>query len=687
MEELEYKILDIVKSNNLENLILFFNEYHIISSNFNNFNKLLIYAIECASSNVSNNDLKYENNSITKYILNQRKDKNLNYYIHENNQEKVPLFICISKNNFKIANLLIKNNANINYKINNISIIDYLIKNNCLNKTNLKYILSKGYIINGFDNDFIIQLIKSGKNDLLKIIFKYYSINKSLIISLLRMYKNNIKTSHKKLLHILLMEKCKINITEKMYESENISQNDDGIKLLFEYDTSDPEELFCRINNFGLLEKAVRMNDTIFVNNILKYYKFNLKEITSGNMIVEAMKNENMEIIKLLIGSLVKSCTNSSKNNAPYFNLFLNIAIEIKSIKLVKYIIEESEIKNEIDINNKDIYNKYPLIVALYSCNLDIFKLLLDNDASCNIKDYEGKSLLSLAIDIFPDVVKYILRNSNININEKDLNGNYPFIKSIYKNNYNNTVLLLKYAHEHNIDMKIKDTNGNTPLILSYRLNLQKIFRFLIMYFDVNEKDASGNSLLYYADVLVSLIQSKYLLVNKPNIHGEVPLISIINDDIYTIENKEIIINELIKRGANVNFTDIKGNTALVYAIRKKYTTIIKLLIEYGSNVNHISGDRNKSILMEAIENNELSIVKILIKFGANINYKNMYGESAFITASNNENSNIFEYLMKYNSINCTEDILKNIIQNNKQNLLDIINQHHCISYTNSLNQ
>ncbi|ORY56009.1 ankyrin, partial [Neocallimastix californiae] len=137
------------------------------------------------------------------------------------------------------------------------------------------------------------------------------------------------------------------------------------------------------------------------------------------------------------------------------------------------------------------------------------------------------------------------------------------------------------------------------------------------MFCDVNEKDASGNTILYYAilnkhigtvkylinhgadvnctdnigntlfdnaistgnkEIIISLIQSKNLLLNKPNCNGETPLCSIINNNYLVIEDKEIIISELVKKGANVNFEDDKGNTPLIYAIQKNYLNISKYL-------------------------------------------------------------------------------------------------------------
>jgi len=658
---------------------------------------------------ISNNPKYSRPDSIIKFIISQLKN-DLNLII--------PLISLLSDDDFKTSNILIKNGIDINQKIDNTNVIEFLFNDNKLNKKNLIYILKQGYSYTGISNELISKIIISRQNNnLLKIILNFFSLNNSYVLAfLLNGYKNKKGLSNNEILNLMGREKSQINITEKMYESAIISQNFEAIKILFIYDNNDDDEILCRINGYDLLDKAVRTKDSKFVKIILQYDSFNLNSITSGNMIVEAIKNNNIDILDLLIKSSLNSYL-YAKNKVSYLNLFINTAIEIKSFEFLKYIMEKSAIKDIIDINTKDIYDKYPIVTAIYACNLDIFKYLLNNGVNINVKNSEGKSLLSLAIDTFPIAIKYLLKRPNVKINEKDVNGDYPVIKAIYRNNFNITVLLYKYAQDNNIEMNIKDQSGNTPLLISYRLNYQKIFRYLLMYCDINERDGTGNTLLFYSilnkhigtikylvnhgadvnfvdalgntlfdiakstgskDSLIALIQSKNLLINKPNLNGDIPLCSIINDNNYNIESKEIIVCELVKKGSNVNFIDIRGNTPLVYAIRQKLLNIAKFLIENGSNVNHITYD-NKSIMMEAIENDELPIVKYLIKFGADINYCSPTGETAFSMASKKESGNqiIFEYLTNYNVNNCPPNLVDDLIRNNNQNLLTIIKDNH----------
>jgi ankyrin repeat protein len=53
-------------------------------------------------------------------------------------------------------------------------------------------------------------------------------------------------------------------------------------------------------------------------------------------------------------------------------------------------------------------------------------------------------------------------------------------------------------------------------------------------------------------------------------------------------EQKEELIELMLKLGANPNAQDRDGRTALMHAIdhRDSYTNIVKILIKYGANLN-----------------------------------------------------------------------------------------------------
>ncbi|OUM58266.1 hypothetical protein PIROE2DRAFT_16516 [Piromyces sp. E2] len=674
----------IICHNSISELKKYIIDENINLKYFNNENfDLLIFAIE-------NN----ANPEIIKYIIERVNYKTLNYYITENNTVKIPLFLVISKNNFEVADLLLKNKANINYLKENI--IFSLYNKKMLNRKNLKYLLNKGLYLSFITPKFILNLIDDFQNKLLETIFLHFSFNNDFILTFLKIYKNKEPLSSKQLKNIIKKEKSKITFDEKMYEKAEEKDNYDALKVLFNNDCSD--HLLYRINMYDLLDKAVQMNDYNFVYNLLSYQPFNLKSFNADKILKVTLHNKNMDILKLLIKSSLKiKLVNVSNNTntllsyeSVHLNQILNFAIRNENMDLITYLIENYEYKSIININKPDFNGDYPIIIAFYTNNIKIFKYLLEHGADCDIKNNNDTSLLSLAINgnKYP-FIKLLLNKCNISINEKDSSGNYPLMKAISQKAFDIIILLLEYAKNNNIDMNITNMNGETPLTLSYQMNYQRIFRFLLRYLDINQKDSEGNTVLYYAidqedvetvnylirnkanansknnlglsclDLAITkgikvskiILQNRHdnILLNIPNSQGEIPLITIIKSKNYTVNEKEEIISYLIEKGSNINYIDKQGNSPLIHAINNKCSSIVKKLIKNGANINYHNKKNYKTILKYAIETGNVDIIKYLMGRNANDYMKNpkeMMSMSKDISESSHVNFDMFDYLM-----------------------------------------
>jgi len=712
IEQRKNDILNIIKNNNIYLLRKYINDNNVNMKELNEHNfDILIYAIE-----------KNASIEIIKFIMNQCQYESYNYIINENNKDKVPLYSAIARNKFKIADLLIKNNADINFF--NPNIIVYLYNIYFLNPMNLKYILNNGFNKKCIDYDLIFELIERKKDELLEIIFKHYIFNNNFILYLLRVYNNKEPFSDKQLEKLITIERSKISVNESMYEKAIEKGNYNSIRVLFNNDSSEHDVIFCRINEYDLLEKAVKINDYNFVKNVLRYEPFNFKSINSKEILLEVNRNNNMEIMKMLVNSALEDHSKKQnpftghKYDKHFLNLILNMMIKIKNLKFIKYFVESDEYKFDIDLNSKDTNDEYPIITAFYSDDLEIFDYIMEHGGDCNAKNCNGNTIVSLAIDKSDgnEYIKRMLKHNVHPIKEEFINGSDSLMKAINNNNINIVILLVRYGIQHHIDMNVIDRNGNTPLTLSYRLNYHNIFKFLIKYLDINQIDFNGNSVLYYVilkedvetmrslisngadvnfknkfgksnmDLIISegytflntvLNYSYSIQLNIPNSQGEIPLITVIKSNIYTDEEKEDMIEKLIRRGSNVNFIDNTGNTALVYAIQKKSLSLVNILIKNDANINYLIPSKNLTILMYAIELKELNIIQRLIEYGIDINYKNTDGYTAFEKASEKDKIEIFEYLVKYDINNFTSEMINSMISKERLDLIKILLDHN----------
>jgi len=522
IKEMDFELENFMKENNIDS---------------NNYNEAIILSIE--------------NNApvaLLQQILSKKTDKNLNLEIAYEDNNYVPLFFAIQKNNFELADLLIENGASINYIFEDQNIITYLIKNNFCNNSNLNYILNKGFSLDNITNDFILSLLENEKTEFLEIILRFIKFDNNFILNLLNIYKNKNILTDKELCNIIKKEKGKVIITDAMYEKAIEKGNNDLLRVLFENDSNKDNIILKRIIKYNLLEKAIKSNCYGFIEKVLCFVTFNNKCMDYENIFQEAIQKCDIKISKLLINTFIKDSLKNLNNtseeisNEKYIskliNLVLNVIIKYNNLPLVKYVMESKIYKNNIDINIKDINDEYPIITSFYYSDIYIFKYLLEQGADCNTKNDCGVSLLLLAIHnnkwemleqliehhvdinekdingISPlhkainqnrtEIVELLIDYANenqipIDINKKDDYGYYSLIKAINQNNFDIVFSIINYGYENKINMNVKDINGNTPLTLSYKLKRLDIFNYLVKFLDVNQTDSEGKSVLFYA--------------------------------------------------------------------------------------------------------------------------------------------------------------------------------------------
>lgn len=250
------------------------------------------------------------------------------------------------------------------------------------------------------------------------------------------------------------------------------------------------------------------------------------------------------------------------------------------------------------------------------AANIDVIKVLLDNNANINMRDGSGNTLLHTIEDAgaLSELIKY-----NVDVNVKNDRGESPLIYSIRKYSgsygdygYSNPEKV-KLLLEQGANANEKEKDGTTLLHMACSKGLPDIVKLLIQYgANVEAKDNKGYAPIHYASTAVRLPGARYvpeattegkssaikiLGENKANINaktnnGETPLLILFTEDfMYNSDNSEIL-KTLISLGADVNAQDKRGNTALhalMYLISERWgddfhTSDIKLLLDHGAN-------------------------------------------------------------------------------------------------------
>lgn len=157
------------------------------------------------------------------------------------------------------------------------------------------------------------------------------------------------------------------------------------------------------------------------------------------------------------------------------------------------------------------------LIEAANKGNFEYVKeKILENDKYNKCKSQSGLSLLHYAAGMGNfEMTEFLINSKNLNINEKDEDGNSPLFIAVLRNKENIVRLLILNEAEINI----KNDKGQTPLLLCSLLGYETIAKLLIKNgADVNIQDEQGNTPLHMAVNKKNKNMVKLLIKNKANV-------------------------------------------------------------------------------------------------------------------------------------------------------------------------
>lgn len=141
--------------------------------------------------------------------------------------------------------------------------------------------------------------------------------------------------------------------------------------------------------------------------------------------------------------------------------------------------------------------------------------------------------------------------------------------------------LLIREGMDINAVHRIKDACGffpASPLWYAYTRGRNKtLFAYLL------KNGANPNhcmfAIAWYDDDKAAILFKKYGAVIDDGSNGDTPFLAAFT------WKKFKVAEWFLKNGANVNFADNKGNTALFYAVKRKYEMErIQLLLQYGAH-------------------------------------------------------------------------------------------------------
>ena len=480
----------------------------------------------------------------------------------QNSQKETAIFYAIHSKSSAILQVLIENKANINHlnMYNRTALQDAVISANSNRVVN--YLLEVTSNISNCDihgNNLIFDAIANGNFELIK---KIASIDK---IDINQVNEDGHTVLHKE--SVLRNTPLAIALMEAGANPTILDKNGNSFLFLV---------LSKGLESLEIIEKAVRLK-----------YDINTKNSQNKTLLMECinlylntpeenqeLRNSHLEMAKELmrLGVNVDSVDNRNENA-----FFLVTRSENK--ELINIFLENCN----INLNHKNIDDETVLSILVLRGikTAELIKYYLQKGANPDIQNVDGKTIIEILLDIilhlqnkkeldfkyesqlnsdaeYPTVLELILTNSTIDLNNYNSKGEPLFFDSIIYFNFK----LFKLLRIKNINLNQKDKDGNNI-----------IFKLM----EENYKDLIPDKKLYL-NTVKSLINSG-VDINAKNKEGLTAL------HIAVGEKCEYTLRLLLEMRADCSATDNKGRTIMHTCIWKNTSKYFSLINQYNKEI------------------------------------------------------------------------------------------------------
>jgi len=430
-------------------------------------------------------------------------------------------------------------------------------------------------------------------------------------------------------------------------------------------------------------------------NTLQDSFLADYRRLVEENLILSSKLKENIQLNELT--NLVKLLVFNNNND------ILERAIKANDLTSVKFIIENSDIKDEklllltlenkqleiskylieknigIDLDNKSLY------YAIKNGYLDIVKLILKDNAQV------FNEALRMAAEYGQlDIIKYIIKECSSEFIDIHAQNDHA-LQWAFKNKHYETFKFL--VDEANADISIIK---NKALREAYIINDMDTVKYIIELknedtIKIKKEILNCAEKFAYKDAIEILIDNGFVLDSSCNMclgeNGETDCINILK----YIDNKTlllkwasikgylIIVKYLINAGADVHYDN---DVALRIASANGKLEVVKYLIEEAGAYIYA---QNNNALSCAVQYKRKEVFDYLIENGAIIN--NEYINKALSWACECGYLNIMEYLIKHNAnINANEgQYLITAIEYDHLDIVKLFVKHNSIVASNKI--
>ncbi|KAJ8675071.1 hypothetical protein QAD02_010857 [Eretmocerus hayati] len=361
------------------------------------------------------------------------------------------------------------------------------------------------------------------------------------------------------------------------------------------------------------------------------------KEANNMTPLHSAFHLRSYRIIDILLS---EKYLKTSANPADVWGLsFFHIACITNKVNLVRKFLKAGVCINDCIDHSSPYFPGYTALhLAVHYERLDIVRLLLESKADVMARDARERTALHIACTYDAARISDLFEQNHC-LDVKGLVLVYELEEkhkeiSTWFNDRSEHIEIIKLLIEHKSEVTAVDHYGRPPLYFAF-----------IIYNDINEK--FGISVL--SGILGKLRSSRQAIVeilveNGADVHtvNKFTQETTLGHAILCPESfvfgrgTKDMVELLVKEGADVNQKYVNTYSPLHLAVTQENSAVVDVLIKYNANVNEVErGNKDLSLrshgatpLHEAVARFNVEISTSLINAGANVNAKQLDGKT-----------------------------------------------------------
>ena len=354
------------------------------------------------------------------------------------------------------------------------------------------------------------------------------------------------------------------------------------------------------------------------MNNIKhSQYSYNYRQNADGDrysqLLELAKKNQTAEFLQLI---------RSYKFDPGFFHNPDGILVHITQNGNAECLQELAKMGVNINKYEGDSHQQ-PLFLGKVLKNPACVEILLENGAEVNALNKVERNVLHVAvIEKAPIATVELLLKNGVDVNQKDRYGSTSLLYAS-----TTTTDCVRLLLEHGADTNLTNQLGQSPLMLSIRPPNRKrthcdIPKLLLdTGADVNAKDKFQRSPLHYTSSYKNPDVAALFIDHGANINcvdesNQTPLMFSI---FYTNDkNSDACQRVLLKHDCDFNIIDVRGNSALHHAARCGRPQLLEELCRRGADIN-LNSEKGFTPLISSIQEKKINCMKILLRFGSQL--------------------------------------------------------------------